>query len=300
MLQVGVCEARYQGFPPQAQAARPRYNAVIQLLIGLGLGLLIAGLGYWRRALSRSGALAAVVVGAVVFGLGGLAWGVLLVAFFSSSSLLSSYSPARKAQVVEKFEKGSRRDATQVLANGGWVTLLAVLAWFRPAPWLFPAAVGALAAANADTWATELGVLSPTPPHLITTGEPVPPGTSGAVSRLGTMAALTGALFIGFVATATAVAGYAGPRFDQPPAWSGLFGTAGGLVGALFDSVLGATVQRINYCPRCEEETERRIHRCGTATSPLRGWPWLDNDWVNFLATVAGSLVAGLLATVVR
>lgn len=270
-----------------------------QLLIGLGLGLLIAGLGYWRGALSRSGALAATVVGALVFGLGGLAWGALLVAFFTSSSLLSFYKPARKARIVEKFEKGSRRDATQVLANGGWLTLLAVLAWWRPAPWLFPAAVGALATANADTWATELGILSPPPPRLITTGEPVPPGTSGAISRLGTMAALTGGLFIGFVATATAVAGYAGPNYHQPAAWLGFLGAVSGLAGSLFDSSLGATVQRIHYCPRCKEETERRIHRCGTATAPRRGWSWLDNDWVNFFATVVGSLIAGALATLV-
>lgn len=271
-----------------------------QLLIGLLFGTLIAGAGYWRAALSRSGAVAAAVVGAIIFGCGGIAWGVLLVAFFASSSLLSLYSPARKLEVVEKFAKGSRRDAAQVLANGGWLALLALMAWWRPAPWLFPAAVGAVAAANADTWATELGVLSPDLPRLITTGEQVRPGTNGAVSQLGTVAAFTGALFIGFVATATAIVGYAGPRFSLAPAWLGLLGAAGGLAGAFFDSLLGATVQRVNYCPRCGEETEQLVHSCGTATSPLRGWAWLDNDWVNFLATVAGSFVAAGLAVLLR
>jgi uncharacterized protein (TIGR00297 family) len=273
---------------------------VIQFLIGVSLALVIAVAGYWRKALSRSGALAATFVGSLVFGFGGLGWGVLLVAFFVSSSLFSLYSPARKAEIAEKFEKGSRRDAVQVLANGGWLTLLALLAWWRPATWIFPAAVGAVAAATADTWATELGILSPVPPRLITTGEQVPPGTNGAISRLGTLATITGALFIGFVAAATAVAGYAGPRYELAPTWLTLFGGAGGVAGSLFDSLLGATVQRVQYCPRCEEETEGQIHRCGTATSYLRGWPWLDNDWVNFLATVAGSLVAAGLATALR
>lgn len=267
-----------------------------ELVLGIALGALIAGLGYWRRALSRNGAVAAAIVGALTFGVGGAAWGVLLVAFFASSSLLSFYNPARKAQVTEKFDKGSRRDVGQVLANGGWVALLALLSLFRPAPWLFAAAVGALAAATADTWATELGVLNPTPPRLITTGHPVPPGTSGAISRLGTMAAATGALFIGFVAVVLVVMGYATPRPTGPAALLALAGLVGGLAGALFDSLLGATVQRIHYCPRCEEETERLVHGCGTTTYPARGWPWLDNDWVNAFATVVGSLVAAVFA----
>jgi hypothetical protein len=72
--------------------------------------------------------------------------------------------------------------------------------------------------------------------------------------------------------------------------------TAGGLAGSLFDSLLGATVQTIYYCDGCGKETERRVHRCGQATRRLRGWPWLDNDGVNFVASLVGAAVAGLLA----
>jgi uncharacterized membrane protein len=59
------------------------------------------------------------------------------------------------------------------------------------------------------------------------------------------------------------------------------------------DSLLGAWVQVIYYCPACEKETERHpTHSCGTATMPLRGLPWLQNDWVNTACTLSGALIA--------
>src|SRR5712692_7874716 len=65
-----------------------------------------------------------------------------------------------------------------------------------------------------------------------------------------------------------------------------------GLAGSFFDSLLGATVQAMYYCPTCDKETERRIHNCGTQAQPLRGVKWVNNDVVNFLATAFGGLVA--------
>jgi len=98
-----------------------------RLLLALLLSLAVGGLGYWRRSLSASGALGAVLLGTTVFGLGGWVWGGTLVAFFVSSSLLSHYQAERKAIFAEKFSKDSRRDLGQALANGGVAALLALL-----------------------------------------------------------------------------------------------------------------------------------------------------------------------------
>lgn len=264
---------------------------------GLGLSLAIAWAGYRLKALSHSGAVGAILIGTLIMGIGGWLWGWLLVAFFVSSSVLSRYRSADKAAVQVEFAKGGRRDGGQVLANGGLGAILALCSAVIGAWWAFPAYLGAMAAVNADTWATELGVLSRRAPRLITTGRPVPPGTSGGVTALGLVAALAGGLFIGLAAwVGQWIASFVGVSWPPGITWWPLWAAAGGVAGALFDSLLGATVQGVYYCERCRKETERSFHHCGTRTRRLRGWAWLNNDWVNFLSSLAGGLIAMELA----
>jgi uncharacterized protein (TIGR00297 family) len=258
--------------------------------LGLALSGAIAYAGLAKGALSRSGAGGAVVVGTLIFWLGGWVWGLLLVAFFLSSSLLSRYREREKEGLAEKFAKGHRRDLGQTLANGGAGVALAVGSALFPHPFWLAAYVGAMATVNADTWATELGVLSRSSPRLITTGRPVDAGTSGAVSRLGTFSALAGGAFVGAIAglLRLAVGGTGTGSLLLLP-----IGLAGGLAGSSFDSLLGATVQAIYFCDTCSKETERTVHRCGTMTRRLRGWRWLNNDLVNLISSVFGA-AAGL------
>ena len=247
----------------------------------------------------------AILVGTAVFGFGGLAWAVVLVAFFASSSLLSRYRADRKARAAARFSKGSRRDLAQVLANGGLAALIAAASRLtadeRQHVVLAFAFLGAVAAANADTWATELGLLARRPPRLITTGHRVPEGTSGGVTAPGLLAALGGAAFIGTVALAlvalpTGARGWASSGWGSALWMAPVVATIAGFAGATFDSLLGATVQAVYYCERCDTETERPLHHCGVLARPVRGWRWLDNDGVNFLSTVAGASIAALLA----
>jgi len=264
---------------------------LFELLGGFALSLAIGILGYRRGALSGSGIVGALVTGTLIFGLGGWEWGALLILFFVSSSALSFYRAREKQSLAEKFAKGHRRDLAQALANGGLAALLAVLSrvgGMEGGLWFF-ACAGAMAAVNADTWATELGVLSPRPPRLITTGRTVEVGTSGGVTTLGTAASLGGALIIGLSGGLSLLALGRG--------WASgivllLAATAGGLAGSAFDSLLGATTQAIYWCDTCDKETERRVHRCGTQTRLVRGWRWLGNDLVNFIASAVGALVA--------
>ena len=271
------------------------------LLLGLLLSILIAALAYWRGSLSRSGAAGAILVGTLIFGLGGWVWGVILAVFFVSSSALSHFREREKAAVAEKFEKGHRRDFGQVMANGGLGALIALLSVVAPALTGAPATgvwfflfIGVMATVTADTWATELGTLSRAAPRLITTGRTVEVGTSGGVSPLGTGVSLVGGLLIGLTA------GLLAPLAGLLP-WSAfvptaLIGALSGAAGSLLDSLMGATVQQIYYCDTCQKETERKIHRCGTTTRPLRGWGWMNNDLVNLLSSLGGGLVSAGLA----
>jgi len=260
-----------------------------QLALGFLLAVLIAALAYRFRSLSRSGALAATLVGTVIFGLGGLPWAILLLTFFISSSGLSRAFKKRKRGLNEKFSKGSQRDAGQVFGNGGLATLFAGLSVFFPGelwPWL--AFSASLAAVNADTWATELGVLSPRPPRMMTNlRKVVEKGTSGGISLFGTFAALAGAGLIGILAGTLSPV----PLSPLNGLSLTLWVTFAGLAGSLVDSFLGATIQAIYLCPTCDKETERHPeHTCGTPTSLKRGFPWLDNDWVNFACGLGGAL----------
>lgn len=260
---------------------------LLQLLLALLLSALISALAYGRGSLAKSGVIGALIVGTLTFGFGGWQWGVLLAVFFVSSSLLSHFKEPEKRRAAEKFDKGSRRDLGQTLANGGLGAGVALLSALFPAAIWFPMFVGIMATVTADTWATELGTLSKRPPRLITSGRVVEVGTSGGVSLLGTAVSLLGGLLIGLVASLL---------WPELSVWAGvLIGALSGLAGSLFDSFLGATVQRIYYCEVCATETERRRHKCGHEARPLRGWSWLNNDLVNLLASAFGGLVAPAL-----
>ncbi len=269
----------------------------LRVVLGLLLSGAIAWFAYRRQSLSQSGMYGAMVVGTITFGLGGWPWGLLLITFFVTSSALSHYRQQQKEALAEHAAKTGRRDLGQVLANGGLGAILAV--WFAlgggSRPVLFFAFAGAMAAVNADTWATELGILSRRKPRLITTGDPVEPGTSGAVSWLGLAAAFAGAWLIGFLGLVFQVV--QDRILGMPPnlrlAWLPLVVALGGLMGSISDSYLGATLQATYYCLHCGRETEQPVHRCGRQPIYVRGWHWLNNDWVNFAASLAGALIAG-------
>ena len=263
----------------------------MQLILGFISAIVIAYLAYRAHTLKKSGAYAAAFTGTVIFGIGGWQWAILLLTFFITSSALSRAFKKRKQGLNEKYSKSHHRDAGQVFGNGGIATLFAALHFFFPASlWLWLGFAAALAAVNADTWATELGVLSPHSPRMITDlRKVVEKGTSGGISLTGILAALAGAGLIGMLAS------FLGP---QPASVStGLIVTLAGLAGSLFDSLLGATVQAIYFCPRHNKETEQHpIHTCGTPTTQIRGWSWLNNDWVNFGCGAFGVVVVILIS----
>jgi len=266
---------------------------ITQIGLSLLLSATIGGLAYWRQSLTAGGWLGAILTGTATMGFGGWAWGFALVAFFVSSSALSHYKEQIKEQrAAEKFAKGGRRDLVQALANGGVGALIALIyALLDGSPLLLALFVGVMATVNADTLATELGVLSPHRPRMITTGRLVEPGTSGGITLLGTSAAAAGSLLIGgvmFVGLAL------GAPTMQTLWWLLPAALLGGVGGAMVDSLLGATVQAIYRYPN-GKETERVVGRDGTPNRFVRGWRWMNNDLVNLGSSLVGGLIAVLV-----
>jgi len=250
-----------------------------------------AALAYGMKLLSRSGAIATAIVGFIVFGLGGGKFLVPLLVFFATSSVLSRVGRRRKAGANATAVKGATRDAGQVLANGGVAALIALL--FQPLGhlmslemprYLLLLYLAALATVNADTWSTELGGLSTAAPRLLSNWKQVPAGTSGAITGLGLFAALAGSLVI-------TLSGWLVWRLNAAEfvvvAWAGF-------LGSLFDSVLGASVQALYRDPLTGQPTEQP-RTANVSHALIRGVPWVNNDVVNFLASVVGVLCAFLL-----
>lgn len=252
----------------------------------LALSGTIAAAGYRRDALSGSGTVGAMLVGTATYLAGGPRWSALLLGFFGSSSALSLLEErsAGGRSIAAVTARGSRRDLVQALANGGVATLAALGELRSSHPAWAAAYAGALAAANADTWATEIGGISPTPPRHILTNAQVEPGTSGGVTAAGLGGAAAGSALIGAL-SALAQGG-------DGPASKGIAVTVAGIAGSLVDSLAGATIQAGYVCPACDKPTERRMHGCGTRTVLVRGHPWVTNDVVNAICTATGAALA--------
>jgi uncharacterized protein (TIGR00297 family) len=268
-------------------------NEVISAALAIAAASVVAFLAFRRNTLSASGAIAAAIVGALIVIGAGWWGGVILLTFFVTSSALSLMRARRRSTTLERHSRGHQRDAVQVLANGAIATLLAIAFGLGDEARAFAAFTGALAAANADTWATEIGGMSGQNPRLILSGKKVVPGVSGGVTVAGLFASLAGGVCIGLVAAL----GIALDFVDHSPSAMSVIvaATVGGLCGSIVDSVIGERFQAVYFCPACNLETEDHIHRCGVEAKRLRGVSVINNDAVNGLATLTGAIVAGLL-----
>lgn len=245
------------------------------------LAFLVATAALLLGALTPSGAAVAAVVGTVTL-VAGWRWAGALLLFFVIGTAASRFREQRKAALTENIiAKRGARDAWQVVANGGVFAVCAFVSQYRPEEVWWWAACGALAAAMADSLATELGTLSGGPPRSLIGGRELPVGTSGGVTWTGTLAGALGALLLAVPASAVEGGGLPGV----------LVLVTAGTAGSLADSALGAAVQHRRWCEKCQSGTERRVHTCGESTVHAGGIPWLDNDAVNLVSTLVGAAV---------
>jgi len=251
--------------------------------LGVILAFLIAALSYYLKFLEGSGSVATFLLGVVVFGIGGWKFALPILAFFILSSIISKLGKQRKQALAEKFQKSSRRDVWQVLANGG-IAGVAVLCWnYFPNEWWYYIFVGAVAAANADTWGTEIGVFSKINPRSIINFKPVAVGSSGGITPLGTFGALLGSAVIAGVAAV----------YIKNAAITFII-LISGFIGSVVDSYLGATIQAQYRCPNCRKITEKTQHCHDFKTELVSGWAWIDNDVVNGICTLMGAIFVWL------
>ena len=278
--------------------------AVSSAIAAATLSLPVALISLKRRLVSKSGLVASILV-AIISGLTGLQSFLYVLMFYLSSSLLT------KLKYSEKSKKGAAenprgRDWRQVLGAGGVGTLFfaasfvsSLLGNLKFSAAFLVAALTSFAVSNADTWASEIGSLSKTPPRLIV--KPwikLPPGTSGGVTILGELASITGAALMSLTLWVLSL-----HLKLTVPSWTYVSSTYKvpavifliGWLGEILDSVVGALIQAKYYCPRCKVVTDKKLHKCGTTTVFYRGFRWLGNETTNIISTLTAALCACLL-----
>jgi uncharacterized protein (TIGR00297 family) len=221
----------------------------------IGVNAATGWLGYRAHTVSRSGALAGAVVGAIIYLGGGPGAWLLLLATFLAASVTSRLGLRRKERLGIAEERGGRRGAGNAIANCGVAAMAALAAITTPYPAVALAAlVAALTAGGSDTVASEIGKAWGRSTFLVTTLSRVPPGTPGAMSIEGTLAGLIGAVALAGIGAALGLIAVSAV----------VLVVAAATAGALIESALGAT---------------------------LEGPGILNNDMLNFINTAAAAAV---------
>jgi uncharacterized protein (TIGR00297 family) len=261
---------------------------LLNIIISVFIALVIALISYRVKFLTISGSVATFILASLIFSLGGLKWSVPIMTFFILSSILSKIRKRVNENVETYFEKSGVRDHWQVIANGGIGGILVLINYFYSNELFYLMYVAAMAAVCADTWATEIGTLYKTKTYNILNLNPIEQGISGGISLIGTLGGCLGAFVIALSATVwinISLTSYF------------IFIVFAGLTGSLFDSLLGATLQAQFECTRCGKITERIVH-CNENTTHKSGYNWMNNDLVNLLAGIFGSISIILLKNI--
>jgi uncharacterized membrane protein len=296
--------------------------------------------GLRKRSLSPSGAAAAFLTGISMLSLPLRTPGIVLITFYLLGSSATRAGHLRKAALEDGHDQAlaGYRTAAQVFSNSA-SALAATLAWgalhgpgfpgvrvaealfgVRSVPYVdevwcpLDAAItdgwsrallfivlGHFACCMGDTLASELGILSSTPPILLTTLKTVPPGTNGALSFLGTVASIGGGMAMGWTMWATLSVENAACRDQTGDLFLLLLGwgaVAGGL-GSLLDSLLGATLQRTQY-----SNTSKRILTDASIAPEdgsddvkvVSGLDVLSNNNVNLISSTLTAIALGYFA----
>ncbi len=170
---------------------------IFKFLLGLFCSGIIALSAHKKQLLTASGAYAMIFIGTSTCLLETWpTWGLMILFFASSAFIHFGKKIFNLSSQNDLLAKGEKRDAQQVLANSLPAILSLTLYFFSQKELFLVGYASAIAGATADTWGSEIGVLSDKEPRSILTLKTISKGLSGGVSLLGSSASLAGSLLI--------------------------------------------------------------------------------------------------------
>ncbi len=232
--------------------------------IALNSILLVVAIVIPKKLLTPAGLINAWGLGVVVWGtLGWRGYGVVMFYFLAGSAVTRIGMAQKEAEGIAE-KRGGARGPENVWGSAFAATICAIgvaaidLGWLDPS-WKSLLLLGYVASFStklSDTTASEVGKAYGKSTFLITTLQPVPRGTEGAISLEGTLAGIVGGILISLVAYSVGLITLTGV----------VICTIAAFVATNLESVIGATLQ-----------------------SKL---DWLTNELVNVINTIIGAVVA--------
>jgi uncharacterized protein (TIGR00297 family) len=256
----------------------------LNFIIGLLLSLVVAGLAYRKKSLTKSGMIAAVLLGTVVYGFGHWIFYIFMMFFFMSSlvirKVVTRLYPSAHKRLSSPQRKHEPRSWAQVLANGGLLGLISFYYSLAPSNLVIFVAALSMAASTSDTWASEIGILSPKKPKSLIGRQEMEKGLSGGVTPFGLLASLGGSALISFF---FGIFFLFTQGFNPQFLLATLLCLIGGFSGSILDSILGEFFQA-KYKTIKSEIVE--VSDCSTDVL-VHGLGWVDNNMVNFLSNLS-------------
>ena len=257
-------------------------------LICISIELTILILAYYAHAITFWAFPVAALLGILIFMFSGWSGFAALVFFFLLGSMVSHIGKDRKAGAYALHERQGTRSVVQVVANGFPALIFSTFYYLTDCKSFLLAVFACLASASADTFSSEIGMLSEKQPVSILTLKPMQRGISGGITLLGVFGGMLGAFIISFFAI---------PSFGIKGA---LVITIAGVVSSAVDSILGAAFQAkylIQNNAEGKHSQQLTEQKClnDKQLKLVHGFRWINNDVVNFVSV----LVCGLLVTLI-
>ncbi|MEA5620166.1 TIGR00297 family protein [Cronbergia sp. UHCC 0137] len=235
-------------------------------LVGLGLNTFLLSIVAIapKKLLTPGGLFHAGLLGVIIWGTLGWQGYLVVVFYFLVGSGVTRIGMAQKEAAGIAEKRSGARGPENVWGSALVAALCALGVWFLPdlRSLLILGYVASFSTKLSDTTASEVGKAYGQRTFLITTLQPVPRGTEGAVSLEGTLAGVVGSIAIALLAWG----------INLIDLWGIVWCVLAAFIATNLESVIGATLQS--------------------------KYTWLTNEVVNIFNTLIGAIAAISIALI--